>query len=256
MVVKMKKIKPFIALIAFVCLVVASIFCGEKVVYIAAAVVEHESRNYPYVIAIDPGHGGTDTGAEAIVKEIEVCNMTAAYLFELLDKDPNFIPIYTRTKDSDPESKERAEVANSAKASLFLSIHANSDSYSSSRGFECYPTPPGREFHEESLRFANIVVENMRKEGHKIRGNDKKTGIKYAYYSGDNKTIVDSDDERVRKRKSFGVLEKSNCPALLAEQCFVTNYEDVENWTGEQGCLKAANVYYSAIKQFFNSENA
>lgn len=254
MVDRMKKLKLIISVLAFLCLIAVSVFCGEKAVYLAVSVVG--SKSTPYVIAIDPGHGGIDTGAEAIVKEIEVCDMTSEYLFELLDKDPNFIPIYTRTKDSDPESKERASVANNAKASLFISIHANSDSSSSSRGFECYPTPPGREYHEESLRFAQLVVENMKSAGHKIRGNENKTGIKYAYYSNGKKSIVDSDDTRVRKQSSFGVLEKSNCPAILAEQCFVTNHEDVKNWAGEDGCRRAANVYYSAIKQFFNSENA
>ena len=204
----------------------------------------------PYVIAIDPGHGGMDTGAQAIVEEYQVIDQTADFLYRLLEADENFIPVMTRT-DTDPESGPRADVANSAGANLLISIHANCDSHKSSKGFECFPTPPGRTYHQQSLKFAEIVVELMRGAGHTIRGNEQKTGIKYAYYYGNEKRIVDSDDDKIRSRKSFGVLEKTNCPRLLVEQCFVSNYDDVQNWASPEGCERAAQLYYKAIKQYF-----
>lgn len=207
----------------------------------------------PYVIAIDPGHGGMDTGALAIVRELDVIDTTAAKLYALLDNDPDFIPVMTRT-DSDPESAERANIANDAGASLLISLHANSDSHSSSKGFECFAQPPGRTYHRQSFRLAQLIVAHMTAAGHFIRGDEQKTGIKYAYYYGDEKRIVDSSDNKVRSRKSFGILEKTDCPRVLAEQCFITNYNDVNNWATEEGCYRAAQVYYQAIKEYF-SEN-
>ena len=204
----------------------------------------------PYVVAIDPGHGGTDTGALAIVKEFEVIDKTAARLYELLEDDPDFIPVMTRT-DSDPESAQRATVANNAGASLLISIHANSDSHKSSKGFECFAQPPGRTYHQDSYRFAQLIVAQMSAAGHHIRGDEQKTGIKYAYYYGNDKKIVDSSDSQVRSRKSFGILEKTNCPRVLVEQCFITNYSDVENWATDDGCNRAAQLYYAAIKEYF-----
>lgn len=206
----------------------------------------------PYVVAIDPGHGGTDTGAQSIVDECDVIDKTAARLYELLDSDRNFIPIYTRTTN-DPESRERASIANSAGAALLISLHANSDSHRSAKGFECFPTPPGRTHHIDSLRFATLIAAEMKAAGHTLRGSDGKTGVKYAYYNGANKKIVDSTDDKIRSMKSFGILEKTNCPAVLVEQCFITNYEDVENWAREGGCKRAAKVYYTAIKQYFSA---
>ncbi len=207
----------------------------------------------PYVIAIDPGHGGMDTGAQAIVEEYQVIDTTADYLYDLLAQDWNFVPVLTRT-DTDPDSGERSQIANSSDARLLISIHANSDFHQSSKGFECFPTPPGRTYHNQSLQIAQLVVENMRKAGHTIRGDEQKTGIKYAYYYGNEKKIVDSSDTKVRSRKSFGILEKTNCPRLLVEQCFITNYSDVENWATDRGCKKAADIYYKAIKQYFSLE--
>ena len=207
----------------------------------------------PYVIAIDPGHGGMDTGAQAIVEEYQVINQTSDYLYELLEKDKNFIPIMTRT-DADPESGPRAEIANTSGASLLISIHANCDSHKSSKGFECFPTPPGRTYHQQSLHFAQLIVAQMAAAGHTIRGGEEKTGIKYAYYYGNEKRIVESSDDKVRSRKSFGILEKTNCPRLLVEQCFISNYEDVHNWASTEGCKRAAELYYRAIKQYFMLE--
>lgn len=207
----------------------------------------------PYVIAIDPGHGGMDTGAQAIVDEYKVIDLTADYLYELLAKDENFVPIMTRT-DTDPESGPRAEIANSSNASLLISIHANCDSHQSSKGFECFPTPPGRTYHEQSLHFAQLVARQMADAGHNLRGGENKTGIKYAYYFGNEKRIVESTDNKIRSQKSFGVLEKTNCPRLLVEQCFISNYEDVQKWGTPEGCEKAANLYYNAIKQYFLAE--
>lgn len=205
----------------------------------------------PYTIIIDPGHGGMDTGAESIAIETDVINKTTGYLYELLKQDENFTPLLTRREDEDPDSGRRADIANSQKADLLISIHANSDSSRSSSGFECYPTTPGRPYHEQAMTFARLVTKHMRLAGHKLRGSSGEAGIKFAFYSGNSKKIVDSSDTKVRSLPSFGILEKSDCPALLVEQCFVTNYSDVQNWAKDEGCKKAAGVYYRAIKEYF-----
>ena len=68
--------------------------------------------------------------------------------------------------------------------------------YASSNGFECYPAPPGRTYHEESLRFARLIVDAIQDVGITVRGID---GIRFAYYmpneNGESeKTIKESDD--------------------------------------------------------------
>ena len=224
--------------------------CEVQGVYLQTA-----ASSPPYVIAIDPGHGGMDTGAQALVEEYVVIDTTAKYLAELLEADPDFIPVFTRT-DTDPSSDDRCALANSHSASLLISLHANSDSSSSSHGFECFPTPPGRPYHSESLRFALLVAAAMKDAGHTLRGGEEKTGIKYAYYSGKRNIIVDSTDEKIRSLPSFGILDKTDCPALLVEQCFVTNRQDVNSWATEEGCRRAAALYYNAIRQYFGTYSA
>lgn len=67
-----------------------------------------------------PGHGGFDTGAEAIIKELEVCEQTVNALYTLLEQDSNYAPVRTRPNGEDRSIKERAQAATDAGASLLL----------------------------------------------------------------------------------------------------------------------------------------
>ncbi|MEG0110731.1 MAG: N-acetylmuramoyl-L-alanine amidase [Oscillospiraceae bacterium] len=205
----------------------------------------------PYTVAIDAGHGDTDIGAEGLIKEIQLCESTADSLCAWLCEDANYKVVRTRKTGEDPNSAERAQVATQNKADLFFSIHANCDkSTGQSHGFECFPTPPGRYYSEQSMDFAKCVAKAMQDAGHRLRG---ETGIRFAYYNGKSKRIVDSSDDKVRTLKSFGVVEKVFCPAVLAEQCFITNKNDVDVWASDEGCARAAHIYYKAICAYFGT---
>lgn len=204
----------------------------------------------PYTVAIDPGHGGYDNGTEGIIDEVLLCDGTSQKLYDLLLADPSFRPVLTRAVGEDPSNSQRAKVITENMASLVICIHGNSDGSRQSHGFECFPTPPGRPYHEEAMRFAACLTGEMEKAGHRLRGEN---GIRFAYYSGSAKKMVESSDTRVRRQKSFGILEKSPCPAVLVEQCFLTNYDDTKNWAGEEGYAKAAKAYYLAICDYFGT---
>lgn len=261
------RIKPayIVSLAAYIIFTVYSVFFNSFYIFemrygIACCTapsrraVQQERTAPPYVIAIDPGHGGMDNGAEGIIDEIYVCDTTAAYLYRLLEQDENFMPVMTRDADSHPSPRDRARTANSLGADLLISIHANSDS-SSASGFECFALPPGRQLHRQSMRFARLVCRSMSAAGRKLRGEEEEKGIMYAYYSGKSKKIVSAADGRVRSRKTFGILENCACPAVLVEQCFVTSSSDVSAWGSEEGCRKAARAYYRAIKEYFPANN-
>ena len=49
-------------------------------------------------------------------------------------------------------------------------------------------------------------------------------------------------------------MEESNCPAVLAEQCFITSAEDVDLFGDEDGCQRTARVYYEAICAYFGTQ--
>ena len=206
----------------------------------------------PYTVALDAGHGGFDTGAQISgIDEVEVCNATVDALEAWLLQDEHYRPVRTRSPFEDLSTTGRAAAAIAARASLLLSIHANYDADSQSHGFECFPTPPGRLYFTQSMRFAECIAAAMQAAGHRLRG---ETGIRFAYYDGDSKKMVDSTDTAVRSQRSFGMVEKPLCPAVLAEQCFLSNSNDAGRWASAEGCRRAGRVYYEAICAYFGTQ--
>lgn len=206
----------------------------------------------PYRVVVDAGHGGSDPGARGVVQESEMTSATAQALTDWLTRDPNFIPLTTRESyDVTAKPAERAAAANAQEPDLLLSIHGNSaPEGSNASGFECYPAVPGRTYHQESYYFAKQLAAAMQAAGASLRG---RGGIRYIYYQGEVKQLVESNHKEVREERSFTILEDVNCPAVLAEQCFVTSEADVAQFGSEDGCKRTARAYYEAICAYFET---
>ena len=84
--------------------------------------------------------------------------------------------------------------------------------------------------------------------GASLRG---RGGVRYIYYIGEAKQLVETSHTEVRAERSFTILEDANCPAVLAEQCFVTSAADVAQFGSEEGCRRTARAYYEAICTYF-----
>lgn len=202
----------------------------------------------PYTIALDAGHGGVDIGAEGIINEVELTERTVKELQALLEEDGRFRIVLSRKEGEGASITERNKKFRHRHPDLMLSIHGNANDDSSATGFECYPSPPGFENHEESLAFARLLAEEMQTVGARLRGTD---GVRFGYYDANGeKLLVDSSDTQIYDYDTFGMLKNMDCPAVLAEQCFVTNAADVENFGTEEGCKKAAAAYYRAICRY------
>ena len=208
----------------------------------------------PYRVVVDAGHGGPDPGARGVVEEKDMTAATASALVEWLDRDPNFIPLQTRNSYEDTATPaQRAAAANAQAPQLLLSVHGNSAANgSTAAGFECYPAVPGRTWHQESFYFAQQLASGMCAAGAHLRGQG---GIRYIYYlENDQKQLVESTYAGIRAERSFTLLEDVDCPAVLAEQCFVTSEEDVAQFGSEEGCQKVARIYYEAICRYFGTD--
>lgn len=210
-----------------------------------------------YTIALDAGHGGVDLGATGLLNEVDLTEATVRALEEMLRADPHYTPVLCRPYGEGMGINERAAAARNARADLLISVHGNAEETGTASGFECYPLPPGRKNHDESLKLARLMGHQMRAAGSTLRGED---GVRYAYYvaNGDGsyeKRILDpSADSEDTADSSFGVLEGAGCPAVLAEQCFITNEQDVAAFGTAQGCRLVAARYYLAICDYFGTQ--
>ncbi len=79
------------------------------------------------MVVIDPGHGGHDPGALGKISKEKNINLTVALkVGKLIQNNCDDVKvIYTRSTDVFIPLDRRAEIANNAKADLFISIHTN-----------------------------------------------------------------------------------------------------------------------------------
>ena len=117
----------------------------------------------PFTVVIDAGHGGNDPGAIGRRGREKHINLNVALkLGRLIENNcTDTRVVYTRQKDIFVPLHRRAEIANNAKADLFISIHTNSIASRSSKvsGTETYTL--GLHRTEENLEVAkkeNAVI--------------------------------------------------------------------------------------------------
>ena len=124
---------------------------GKKIILLlwvtCCMAVAASAANKKFVLVIDAGHGGHDAGAVgAISKEKNLTLRYALAFGSMVERNcPDVKVIYTRKKDVFLELWQRAEVANKAKADLFVSVHINAlPKGRIARGYQTYTLGKGR----------------------------------------------------------------------------------------------------------------
>lgn len=152
------------------------------------------------IVVIDPGHGGPDPGAVGIggIFEKEIVLDISLQVAQLLENQ-GIQTILTRKTDIDLGLQPRVAIANRARATVFVSIHANAISMSRPdvNGIETYHiagSARGRQL-AESIQRQLLAATGMRDRG--------------------------------VKRARFYVLVHTTMPAVLVEVGFVTGRDDV-----------------------------
>ena len=112
----------------------------------ALAASTPKNASAPYIVVLDPGHGGSDVGAQnKALLEKDIALAIATRVGRVLKDRKYWAPlgrkvkvIFTREKDVDVSLEARAAVAHENHADLFVSIHCNSEATGTVRGVETY----------------------------------------------------------------------------------------------------------------------
>jgi N-acetylmuramoyl-L-alanine amidase len=221
-------------------------------------------------IVIDPGHGGHDTGTIGPhgLMEKDLCLDVALRLGREIEKRlPGAEVIYTRKDDTFVPLEERTEIANNAKADLFISIHANSSHDPDARGIETYylnfaTSPESMEVAARENANSQESLHDLQDLIRKIARNDKieesKELASDIQSSLTQRLQLVSHNERNRgvKKAPFVVLIGANMPSVLSEISFVSNPNDERLLRKPDQRQRIADGLYRGIALYLDSLNS
>ncbi len=217
-------------------------------------------------IAIDPGHGGYDTGTKGPqgLLEKDLCLDVALRLGQLIEENISGAEvIYTRKDDRHVSLEERTAIANAANADLFISIHANSSDFHEARGVETYylslaTSPQSRELATRENASAQSSLHDLSDLVTKITRNERIAESKLLAVDIQNtlsqrlQLVSGGEKNRGVKQAPFVVLTGANMPAVLSEISFVSNASD-ESLLLESGQRqRVAEGLYRGIAAYLN----
>jgi len=191
-------------------------------------------------IVIDPGHGGSDTGAKGPhgLLEKDLCLDVALRLGQMIEESIHGAEVvYTRKDDSYVPLEERTAIANGAGADLFISIHANSSDSREVRGVETYylSLAASREAKELAIRenaLTQSSLHDLPDLVQKITRNEKIAESRLLALEIQDtlaqrlQLVSRREKNRGVKQAPFIVLAGANMPAVLSEISFVSNAND------------------------------
>ena len=212
----------------------------------ARAVDDSRAVNKNVVVALDPGHDSTHTGAGANGVREEVLTLKIAqYCKEELEKYANVSVYMTRTtaacpypsnKNSGGDISDRVYAAAKAGASIFVSFHLNSSTSTSAKGAEVIvPNDSWKpEVAQQGKELANDIMDELTAIGLQKR----------SIYSKDT-TLADEKYPDGSKSDYFSVqiaAKENNIPGIIVEHAFVTNTGDVNTYLNNEAGLKKLGV--------------
>lgn len=229
-----------------------------------------------FVLVIDPGHGGKDTGALGRKGREKDINLAVGRLVGqyIAEEHPDVKIVYTRNRDVFIGLDERADIANKANANLFISIHTNAVSKKSNiRGAEVYTFGVTR--IEENLEVAKrensviLLEDNYEQKYEGFDPNSAESSIIFEFMvnlyaeqsinfaSMVQKELVKTADRSDRgvKQAAYLVLRKSSMPRILIELDFISNPE-AESYllssTGQKMLARSISNAFTEYKKEFD----
>jgi N-acetylmuramoyl-L-alanine amidase len=222
-------------------------------------------------VVIDAGHGGKDPGCLGTYsREKDVALDVALKTGKLISENcPNVKVIYTRSTDVFVELYNRAKIANSHHADLFISFHCNANDNHSAHGVETYVM--GLDKSEKNLAVAKKENAAMlMEEGYKdhyagFNPDSPESAVMFSLYSSAylNNSILLADKvqknlvgvthllDRGVKQAPYWVLWSVSMPSILIEMGFLSNPTEEKFLTDEQHKKEIADAIYRGFASYY-----
>ncbi len=221
-------------------------------------------------VVIDAGHGGKDPGAlGSKTKEKDIVLSVALKLGKYIEENFSDVKvIYTRKTDEFIELYNRAKIANTNKADLFISIHCNSTKSTEANGVETFVMGINKSTANlEVAKKENAAIlkeDNYLQKYDGFNPNSAEAEIIFSLYQNafldqslDFATKVQTQlreklkrFDRGVKQAGFLVLYKTTMPGVLIETGFISNSKEEAYLMSDEGQSHIANSIYKAFKEY------
>ncbi|MCJ8007966.1 N-acetylmuramoyl-L-alanine amidase [Lederbergia wuyishanensis] len=177
-------------------------------------------------IVIDAGHGGGDSGATGNKMQEKEIVLDIAKRVNSKLKSSMANVIMTRQDDTYYTLAERVEIAQKAKADLFVSVHVNSYTDSKANGTETWYDKTHAS--EESKQLAAVIQQELIK-------------------------ALGTTDRGIKEQsQGFYVIRNTTMPSVLVEIAFISNSSDASKLASDTYRQRAADAIYNGIVKFYN----
>lgn len=200
------------------------------------------------IVAIDPGHGGVDTGAIGNGLQEKNVNWGIAQSFKReLDSYTGVTAYLTRSENECPSLQDRADRAATVGADVFVSVHCNSAT-GGVRGAEVWAPNSSSYYsdaHKVGSELGNKVLAQLSKLGLSNRG------VKFRDYGeGVNGSNLYPDGSMA---DYYGVIRNSRkhgIPAIIIEHAFISTASDASILASKQSQMGVGDA--TAVAQQYN----
>ena len=230
-----------------------------------------------FVVVIDAGHGGHDSGAVGKTSKEKNINLTVALkLGKLIENQCNDVKVvYTRKTDVFVNLNRRAEIANEANADLFISIHTNALANNhTARGASTWTLGLARsEANLEVAKRENAVI--LYEDDYKSRyaGFDPNSAESYiifefmqdqfmsqsVHFASQIQQQFKSNSKRIDSgvhQAGFLVLRATSMPSVLVELGFISTPAEEQYLNTAAGSQSMAQSIFNAFLAYKTEQMA
>jgi len=207
-------------------------------------------------VVLDPGHGGSEEGANGPggLKEKDATLALALRLKPALERE-GYRVILTRADDRTVPLRDRPALANQEKAALFISIHMNSSPVAGPHGTEVYYLG---KLSSDDATARLVAAENagVVEDGNGLslvlwdmaQNAAARDSATFAVAVQNRMNDLLATPDRGVRQAPFVVLKGSRVPAILVEVAFISNPQEEAKLKSGEFLDKAAAALTAAVK--------
>ena len=212
-------------------------------------------------VMIDPGHGGKDPGAQVPGLDERNLTLEMAKILGAELKKNGFEVLYTRTGNTYLGLDKRTDLANSSKADLFISIHANANTNPKMHGLETYYLSPAdsKDASKVAARENSVSVSQVNDVQFILADlmRDTKTEESRTLARMVHKNVLAqvragkySLHDNGARPAPFYVLMGAKIPAILLEMGYMTNADNLKLLKTKDFLQRQAQGVVKGIKEY------